>query len=63
MTFAELQAKMSNQEFELWMALASIRSEECPSCGRKANEMSDWITVKAKCPICDYEYNRMKAVE
>ncbi len=62
MTYAELQSKMSNQEFELWMALAHVKHDECPSCGRRADEMMDWDSQKVKCPICKYEYTRMKAI-
>jgi hypothetical protein len=63
MTYAELQAKMSNQEFELWMALAMVKSEECPSCGRRADEMMTTETLKVKCPICKFEYDRVKNID
>jgi len=53
---------MSNQEFELWMALAMVKSEECPSCGRRADEMMEVQANKVKCPICKYEYDRIGSV-
>lgn len=62
MTYAELSSKMSNQEFELWMALSMNRAEECPKCGRRADEMKDFVTVDVKCPICKFEYDRVKAI-
>jgi uncharacterized protein (DUF983 family) len=63
MTYAELQAKMSNQEFELWMALAMARADECPNCGREPREMTEWITHEIKCPICDHEYEKVRSVK
>lgn len=60
MTYAELQSKMSNQEFELWMALAMVKSDECPNCGRRADEMMKVHTVEVKCPICKYQYDKVR---
>lgn len=62
MTYAELQRRMSNQEFELWMALAMVRSDECPNCGREAREMTQWVTHEIKCPICTHKYERVRSV-
>jgi predicted Zn-ribbon and HTH transcriptional regulator len=63
MTYAELQARMSNAEFELWMALAHVRSHECPNCGHEAKEMMNFQLKHAKCPICKYEYHRTTGVD
>jgi len=62
MTYAELQAKMSNQEFELWMALAMVRGEECPNCGREARELMEWELHTIKCPICKHEYEKVRSM-
>lgn len=59
MSYAKFQKEISNQEFELWIALASVRSEECPSCGRSAREMMKWTTTEVTCVICTHKYQRV----
>lgn len=63
MTYAELTSKMSSAEFELWMALAQVRSTECPSCGHEARELMEWDIVEVKCPVCKHTYGRVKRLE
>lgn len=51
---------MSSAEFELWVALALQRAEECPNCGREPREIGQWEYLKLKCPTCAYEYARVR---
>lgn len=63
MTYAELQARMSNAEFELWMALANVRSHECPNCGHEAKEMMEFRLIDVKCPLCKHKYQRTSGID
>lgn len=60
MSYAEMSEKVSNQEFELWMALAGVESEECPNCGRSAREIGQWVVEEQKCIFCDHKYQKVK---
>jgi rubrerythrin len=62
MTLAELGTRMSNTEFELWVAEEMIRQYECPNCGHEAKDMTEFVQVEVKCPICDTKYNRTKHI-
>ena len=63
MTLAEMSSKMSNAEFELWVALAAKRANECPNCGHEANEMMEYEQVKMHCPICATDYHKTASVQ
>lgn len=56
MTVAELQRRMSNAEFELWMAEYDIRGDECPYCGVEPRDMEEWEQHKVTCPVCKNDY-------
>lgn len=60
MTLAELGQRMSNAEFELWVAEELVRSTECPNCGHEAKDMVNTVMLEVKCPICDTKYGRTK---
>jgi rubrerythrin len=62
MTLAELGQRMSNTEFELWMAEEQQRGYECPNCGHEAFDMDSYQVVDVKCPICKTKYQRTKYV-
>jgi uncharacterized protein (DUF983 family) len=62
MTLAELGTRMSNTEFELWVADEMLRQFECPNCGHEARDMDSFVQVEAKCPICDTKYHRTKHI-
>lgn len=63
MTLAELQSRMSNAEFELWMAYEVIRNDSCPNCGVEPREMMDYTYVEVKCPTCDTKYGKTRRRE
>jgi transcription elongation factor Elf1 len=60
MTLAELGQRMSNAEFELWMAEEILRNFECPNCGHEAKDMNEVELVEVKCPICYTKYGRTR---
>jgi len=63
MTLAELGQRMSNAEFELWVAEELVRSVECPNCGHEAKDMIHVEMVEVKCPICDTKYGRTRQLD
>lgn len=58
MTLSEMSGKMSNAEFELWLALAAKQQNECPHCGHEAKDLMEVEIVKMHCPVCKEDYNR-----
>lgn len=60
MTLAELSAKMSNAEFELWMAEDAVRQDECPNCGIEPRDIGKYSTYEIKCPTCKTTYFRVR---
>lgn len=60
MTYAELSARMSSTEMEMWYGLEMLRQEECPNCGVEPKELMEYTTVKVKCPVCKHESARVK---
>lgn len=63
MTLAELGQRMSNVEFELWIAEDGLRSVECPNCGHEAKDMMHVQMVDVKCPICSTKYARTRSTD
>ncbi len=63
MTLAELGTRMSNTEFELWMAEEILRQFECPNCGHEARDMNEYMLVDVKCPICQTKYGRTQRTD
>ena len=60
MTLAELQNKMSSAEFEVWMALAMLREDECPNCGVEPRDMMEFNYGEVKCPVCNSHYGKIR---
>ena len=60
MTLAQLHTEMSSAEFELWMALAMVREDECPRCGVEPREMMNYKTAAFTCPVCGWEGERVR---
>ena len=60
MTYAELTERMSNQEFELWLAYEMLKSEQCPNCGLEARDLMEFELVPVRCPHCKNEYKRIR---
>lgn len=60
MTYAELSAKMSSTELEIWFGLAMLRQDECPNCGVEPVDMMDYTTEPMKCPVCKHEHHKVK---
>ena len=60
MTYAELSTRMSNAEFELWMAEYELRSDECPGCGHTVKEIGQFSAFEVKCPICKVTYHKIR---
>lgn len=60
MTLAQMNKEMSHVEFQMWMALDTIRAEECPSCGYRADAMLEVEKLDVACPICAHEYFRVR---
>lgn len=63
MTYAELQARMSNAEFELWLAEDILRSDECPACGVEPRELMDFEVEDVKCPVCKNKYGKVRRTD
>jgi Zn ribbon nucleic-acid-binding protein len=63
MTLAELSEKMSNAEFEMWMAEDSLRRDECPNCGVEPRDIGKYVTNEIRCPTCKTTYFRVKSSE
>ena len=59
-TLEELSARMSNQEFELRMALEMIRQDECPNCGVEPRDMMEYGTQEVHCPVCKNNYHKVR---
>lgn len=55
-----MQSRMSNAEFELWMAEEMIRNDACPNCGVEPRDMMDYDYMTIKCPTCDTSYGKTK---
>ena len=60
MTYAEFTRRVSSQEFDLWLALASVRSDECPHCGVDPIDFMDYEQSDIKCPVCKNKYHKTK---
>jgi len=63
MTYAELQARMSNAEFELWLAEDLLRSKECPSCGVEPRDLMEFQVDDIKCPVCKNKYGIVRRID
>lgn len=59
-TLEELSEKMTNQEFELHMALAMLKNDECPNCGVEPRDMGEFTVVEVKCPVCRQTYHKTR---
>lgn len=60
MTYAELQARMSSTELELWYGYAMLKQDECPNCGVEPRDMMEYATVEVKCPVCKHQHARVR---
>jgi hypothetical protein len=60
MTLAQMQARMTSTEFELWMALAMVRQDECPNCGVEPRDMMDFAFGEVHCPVCKQDYGKVR---
>lgn len=63
MTLAELSEKMSNAEFELWMAEDTLRQDECPNCGIEPKDIGKYTAHEIKCPTCKTTYFRIRTTK
>lgn len=60
MTLEQLSKQMSNQEFELHLALSMVKQDECPHCGVEPRDMNEFGVVSLRCPICKADYSRLR---
>lgn len=61
MTLARLEAEMSSNELEIWMAKAMVESDECPQCHHEPVDMNTGVkTQEVKCPICGHKYWKLR---
>lgn len=60
MTLARLEAEMTEDEFELWMAEDAIRADECPYCGVEPRDLMEYEQVKVHCPVCKADYTKTR---
>ena len=63
MTYAEMQARMSNAEFELWLAEEALRSDECPFCGTEPRDLMEFQVDDIKCPVCKNKYGKVRRID
>lgn len=63
MTYAEMSAKVSSTELELWFGLALLRQDECPNCGIEPRDLMDYTTETIRCPVCKHEHAKVKKFE
>lgn len=60
MTLAELGERMSNAEFEIWLAEETLRADECPFCGVEPRDLGEYEMHDIKCPICKHTYGKLR---
>lgn len=63
MTYAEFCRSVTATEFELWVALASVRSDECPHCGVAPMDLMDFEVREIRCPVCRNKYHKTNRLE
>jgi uncharacterized protein (DUF983 family) len=63
MTYADFLENVSTQEFDMWLALASVRADECPHCGVEPTQFMDFELADIRCPNCKQTYHKTKAVK
>ena len=62
MTYADFIENVSAQEFDLWLALASVRGDECPHCGVDPVEFMDYELAEIRCSVCKQTFHRTRAI-
>jgi Zn finger protein HypA/HybF involved in hydrogenase expression len=60
MTLAELGERMSNAEFEIWLAEEDLRADECPFCGTEPRDLGEYEVQDIKCPTCKHTYGKIR---